>query len=179
MHQKKLIDDQTLDDQIVTVLVGGNETSALSMSHIILMMAMHPEVQERAFQEIKDAHETQTSPSDVDILSKLDYLEMCIKEAIRLFPVAPFLARQNMEDIQLSNCTIPKDTILILSCHHLHRNKEVWGPNADLFDPDNFLPDKVASRHAYSYLPFSGKIFLTTAEESSPLYCAAVWNTII
>lgn len=53
------------------------------------------------------------------------------------------------------NCTVPKGTMLILSFHYLHRNKEVWGPNADLFDPDNFLPEKVASRHAYSYLPFS------------------------
>ncbi len=45
--------------------------------------------------------------------------------------------------------------MLILSFHHLHRNKEVWGANADRFDPDNFLPENVASRHAYSYLPFS------------------------
>lgn len=144
-----------LDDQILTILVGGNETSALTTSHVMLMLAMHPEIQEKAFQEIKDAHETQTSHSDAEILSKLDYLEMCIKETMRLFPVGPFLGRQNVEDVKLSNCTVPKGTMLILSFHYLHRNKEVWGPNADLFDPDNFLPEKIASRHAYSYLPFS------------------------
>lgn len=43
----------------------------------------------------------------------------------------------------------------MLSFHYLHRNKEVWGPNADCYDPDNFLPEKIAARHAYSYLPFS------------------------
>lgn len=66
------------------------------------MLAMHPEVQERAFQEIKAAHETQTSPTDAEIVAKLDYLEMCIKETMRLFPVGPFLARQNTDDIKIS-----------------------------------------------------------------------------
>ncbi|KAG4069559.1 hypothetical protein HA402_006925 [Bradysia odoriphaga] len=138
------------------MLVAGNDTTALTMSHIILMLAMHPEVQEKAFQEIKDCHETQTSLTDAEIMAKLVYLEMCVKESMRLFPVGPFMGRQTTEDVKLSNCTVPKGTMLILSCHHLHRNKEVWGPNADKFDPDNFLPEKVASRHAYSYLPFSG-----------------------
>lgn len=155
LHQKKLIDDQLLDDQILTMLVGGNETSALTMSNVILMLAMHPEIQEKVFHEIKDVHESQTSHSDAEVLSKLDYLEMCIKESLRLFPVAPFIARQNSEDIKLSNCVVPKDTILMLSFYNLHRNKEVWGPNADMFDPNNFLPEKIASRHVYQYLPFS------------------------
>lgn len=67
-----------------------------------------------------------------------------------------FLGRINEDDIKLSNCTVPKRTILIMSCYYLHRNKETWGPNADMFNPENFLPDKIASRHPYSYLPFSG-----------------------
>ncbi|KAJ6636722.1 Cytochrome P450 4C1 [Pseudolycoriella hygida] len=155
LHNQKLIDDRMLDDEILTILVGGNETTALTTSHVILMLAMHPDIQERAFQEIKSVHETQTSHTTTDILTKLNYLEMCIKETMRLYPVAQFLARQNLQEIKLSNCTVPKGTMLIMSFHHLHRNKEVWGPNADRFDPDNFLPEKIASRHAYSFLPFS------------------------
>lgn len=163
LHYKKLIGEELLDDHILTILAAGNETSALTISQVILMLAMHPDVQEKAFQEVKDAHETQTSESDAEILAKLDYIEMCIKETMRLFPVGPFLGRENTEDIQLSNCIAPKGTMLILSCHYLHRNKEVWGPNADMFDPDNFLPEKVASRHAYSFLPFSGNVSIATA----------------
>lgn len=63
---------------------------------------MHPEYQERVFEEIKDAHETQTSPTDAEAITKLNYLEMCIKEAMRIFPIAPFVARRISEDIKLS-----------------------------------------------------------------------------
>lgn len=58
------------------------------------------------------------------------------------------------QNFPTGNCTAPKGSVLLLSCHYLHRNKAVWGPNADVFNPDNFLPEKVASRHPYSYLPF-------------------------
>lgn len=155
LYNRNLVNDRLLDDHILTILVGGNETCALTVSHVVLMLAMHPEIQEKVFQECKDTHETQSSHTDAEIIAKLDYLEMCIKDTMRLFPVAPFIGRETVDDIKLSNCTVPKGTMLILSFYHLHRNKEVWGPNADLFNPDNFLPEKVASRHVYSYGPFS------------------------
>lgn len=55
------------------------------------MLALHPECQERVFDELKNAHQTQTCDTDYDVITKLDYLEMCIKETMRLFPIAPFI----------------------------------------------------------------------------------------
>lgn len=52
--------------------------------------------------------------------------------------------------IFVGNCTVPKDTVIIMSVYYLQRNKDVWGPNADMFNPDNFLPEKMATRHPYS-----------------------------
>lgn len=37
----------------------------------------------------------------------------------------------------------------------MHRNREVWGEDAESFNPDHFLPEKSTGRHLYSYLPFS------------------------
>lgn len=38
--------------------------------------------------------------------------------------------------------------------YHIHRNPKQW-PSPHSFDPDNFLPNRVAERHPYAYVPFS------------------------
>jgi Cytochrome P450 len=37
----------------------------------------------------------------------------------------------------------------------LHRKKEIWGEDAEKFDPENFHPDRANERHNYSFLPFA------------------------
>ncbi|KAJ6636721.1 putative cytochrome P450, partial [Pseudolycoriella hygida] len=150
-----LIDDRMVADQIQTIIVGGNETTALTSSHVILMLAMHQDVQERAFQEIKSAHASQYSDTDAEVMTKLNYLEMVIRETMRILPVGPFLGREALEDVKISKCTIPKGALILLAFHVLHRDKSVWGPNPEKFNPEHFLPQKVAQRHPYSFLPFS------------------------
>lgn len=51
---------------------------------------------------------------------------------------------------------IPKGTKIGIVISKMHRDPNIWGPSCDKFDPDNFLPEKVAARHPYSYLPYSG-----------------------
>jgi cytochrome P450 family 4 len=60
------------------------------------------------------------------------------------------------EDVKLASndYTIPAGTTVVLGIFKLHRNPENF-PNPERFDPDNFLPEKAAARHYYSYIPFS------------------------
>lgn len=50
---------------------------------------------------------------------------------------------------------VPAGVSLLMPIYSLHRNPKIWGPNADKFDPENFLPENVAKRHPCSYIPFS------------------------
>jgi len=149
--------EKIVKEQIETVVIAGNETSALTLSYVLLMLAMHPHIQERVYDELRSVYDTQTEDSTYEQIQKLPYLDSVLKEGMRLFPVAPFLVRTVCADIQLSNCTAPKDAFIMLSLYNLHRNEQEWGPNADDFDPDNFLlSERVSARHPYSFLPFSG-----------------------
>lgn len=50
---------------------------------------------------------------------------------------------------------IPSGCLLSLHIYHVNRNKTEW-PNAETFNPDNFLPENIQGRHPYAFVPFSG-----------------------
>uniref|UniRef100_A0A1B6DUW3 Cytochrome P450 n=1 Tax=Clastoptera arizonana TaxID=38151 RepID=A0A1B6DUW3_9HEMI len=78
-----------------------------------------------------------------------------VRESLRLFPTIPYLARHITEDTTLpSGYTIPDGCGVIIPFIRLHRDPEQY-PNPNVFDPDNFLPERVSTRHPYSFCPFS------------------------
>uniref|UniRef100_A0A182JLK8 Uncharacterized protein n=1 Tax=Anopheles atroparvus TaxID=41427 RepID=A0A182JLK8_ANOAO len=146
---------QEITDHIYTMIAAGNETSATQAAHACLLLAMHPEVQERAAAEVCELLDGDVEYTH-ETLKQMVYLERVIKESQRLCPVAAVYGRKAIEPIQLDEFVIPKGFILLMNVFALHRQKEFWGPNADKFDPDHFLPERVRQRHPYAYLPFSG-----------------------
>ncbi|PSN42807.1 Cytochrome P450 4c3 [Blattella germanica] len=110
-------------------------------------------------------------------LQEMKYLECCIKEALRLYPSVPVIARHLTEDIEIvknardpkcnsiplfttnylfisAHYTIPAGTTAIIVTYMLHRNPQIY-PQPEKFNPDNFLPENVLGRHPYAYIPFS------------------------
>lgn len=61
----------------------------------------------------------------------------------------------NIVYLSKESCTVPEGVSAVLIIMHTHRDSNIW-PNPLKFDPDRFLPEEVAKRHPYSYLPFSG-----------------------
>ncbi|XP_055543416.1 uncharacterized protein LOC129728966 [Wyeomyia smithii] len=139
-----------------TVILAGNDTSALSLAYTCLFLAMYPHIQNKVYAEIQHNLPDKGWPITLESLKQLEFMDMCIKETLRLCPVVPNIARQTIKNISIDGQAVPKDSIIILSLYTLHRRVDFWGPNASQFNPENFHPDRAKQRHPYAYLPFSG-----------------------
>ncbi|XP_050316678.1 probable cytochrome P450 313a4 [Bactrocera neohumeralis] len=139
-----------------TMLAASYETSAAVLYTCMLMLAMHPEIQERVFQEIRSVFPIEVISVEYEDLKKLPYLDMFFSEALRLAPPISFIARKTAQDSEICpGVILPKGAQIAISIYELHRRKEIWGPDASRFNPDNFLPENIVKRHPYSYMPFS------------------------
>jgi cytochrome P450 len=108
-----------------------------------------------------------------DHLKQLTYLDLVIKESLRLWPTFPHIARCPSEDIEIGELfnvcnllndilvfhaggyTIPARTNVLIPVIHVHRDKALWGQDANDFKPERFKPENFEKIHPYAYLPFS------------------------
>lgn len=138
-----------LRDNLLTFIVAGHETTALTLAWSLYLLAFDPEVQARAAIEA-DAALGGRVASAAD-LPRLPYLRQVVEEALRLYPPAAFLSRTARRPDSLGGREVrPGDTIM-LPIYALHRHRLLWD-RPDAFDPDRFAPG--VSRDRFAFLPF-------------------------
>uniref|UniRef100_A0A6P4FFI3 Probable cytochrome P450 313a2 n=1 Tax=Drosophila rhopaloa TaxID=1041015 RepID=A0A6P4FFI3_DRORH len=133
------------------------ETTGLTVWHTMILLAMFPDCQDIAFEELKKVFPTNGDfeVTDED-LHKLEYLDRVLSETLRLIPPIPVAPRETSGDLHLSNgVTIPKEVVIAIDIFSTHRNPDIWGSEAETFNPDNFLQENILERHPYAYIPFS------------------------
>ncbi|CAG9762995.1 unnamed protein product [Ceutorhynchus assimilis] len=153
-----VINDEEIKEQVDTIMFEGHDTTAAGSSFFLCQMAAHPEIQDKVIQEVDEIFQGSNRPATFADTLEMKYLERCLLETLRLFPPVPIIARQLQQDVQLASNNdhvLPAGATIVIGTFKLHRLEEIYGPNAEKFDPDNFLPEKAASRHYYGFIPFS------------------------
>lgn len=82
----------------------GHDTTSAAISWCLFLLGSHPEYQDRCVQEINDILGPDTNRlATMAELAEMKFLECCIKEALRLYPSVPLIARHLNEDIKIGN----------------------------------------------------------------------------
>lgn len=139
------------------------------------MLAMHPEWQDRVYNEITSVLSTDDDDDDATLsyeqINQLVYLEMVLNETMRVLPLICLVFRVvSNESEKLSNgIVLPVGQIIALDIYRLHRSKAVHGPEADRFNPENFSPENVQQRHPYAFIPFTKGQRLCLGKKNEPI----------
>ncbi|XP_045466500.1 cytochrome P450 4C1-like isoform X2 [Harmonia axyridis] len=153
-HKGMNFTDKDLRDEVNTFFVGGTDTSAVTACFFLTMMGMHQDIQEKVYEEVMGVLGPEGQPTVKD-LNEMHFFERCLKETMRLFTPAPIILRKNTGgDLKISDGVIPVGASIAICFFYIHRSDLYWN-NPLKFDPDRFLPEEMAKRHPYTFLPFS------------------------
>ena len=117
---------------------------------------MHKDIQKKVTDEIDQFYEGEDGMIGNENLQNFPYMELVIKETMRLFTAGGIVARETSNEVNLSGYTIPKETVLVICAHQMHRNPKFWGLDANEFKPERFSPENIKNINPHAYVPFSG-----------------------
>lgn len=147
----KSMSDELLVDNIVSFLVAGYDTTALALTWTLYLLSQSPEWEQRILDEV--ARIAPSGPITSDHFSKLVSVQQVVKESLRLFPTAPIIVRDIIEDTDIDGVSIPAGTIGIIPIYAIHRHHDLWD-EPDRFNPERFSPDAKTRPSRFQYMPF-------------------------
>ncbi|XP_044742419.1 cytochrome P450 4C1-like [Chrysoperla carnea] len=149
------IDYKGIQEEVDTFVFEGHDTTSVAIVNMLMLLANHTEVQDKILEELYSVVGEDISKISYTDLQSLKYLEMCIKETLRLYPSVPFIARTLTEPLELKDgVVLPKGLLCNVHIYDLHHDAEYW-PEPEKFIPERFTEENCAKRNPFSYVPFS------------------------
>lgn len=140
-------------DEAVTLFLAGHETTANTLNWTWYLLAQNPEIEARLHEELDRVLQGRT-PTLAD-LANLPYLEMVVKESMRLYPPAWITGRQAIEDVEIGEYFVPKGGVVNLVFYMAHHDAR-WWPEPERFNPERFSAENEANLNKHAYTPFGG-----------------------
>lgn len=140
------VTDQQLRDEVMSIFVAGQETTALALTWTFFLLAEHPEQMVRLRTEVRETLGGRT-PEFADTTS-LRYTEMVVKESLRLYPPSWTIPRQAIHDCEIGGYFVPAGTSVTASQWVMHRDPRFFA------EPEQFRPERWAAGLEKSLPPF-------------------------
>lgn len=143
------LSEAALRDEAMTLFLAGHETTALTLTYALRLLALHPAEAELLQAEL--ARELGARAPGFEDLPRLPRLRAVLDESLRLYPPAWALGRQPLEDRVIAGIFVPRGTQLIVSPWILHRDPRFFS-EPERFKPSRWIDEPAPPR--YAYLPF-------------------------
>lgn len=150
-------------DEALNILLAGRDTTAALATFAVTMLADHPNVFARLRREVLDT----LGPNgkvNRESLREMKYLRAVLNETLRLYPSVPWNIRCPRKGVVWPGVDggkpiyIPGGTQIHYLPWLMQRRKDLWGPDAEEFDPDRFLDERVKEHlvpNPFIFLPFN------------------------
>ncbi|XP_049821133.1 cytochrome P450 4C1 isoform X2 [Aethina tumida] len=148
-NHKNYATDKEVVHHLSTIFSASEDTITVICSFALVLFGMYPNIQNKVVEELEEILGNSNRDIQLEDIEKLNYLEMCIKDVLRLFPIAPFIMRMSSKAMRIECCSC------VINIYAIHRDTNLWKYPNDFY-PEHFLPQEVKKRHNFAFLPFSG-----------------------
>jgi cytochrome P450 len=145
--------DRQLRDEIMTFLLAGHETTAVSLSWTWYLLSQHPEAAGKLQQELNQVLGGRAP--QLEDLARLPYTDKVVKESMRLYPPAWSLARTAAKEIEVGGYRLPVGANVVMSPWIMHRDPRFFD-RPEQFDPDRWTAQATQQLPRFAYFPFGG-----------------------
>ncbi|CAI9741134.1 cytochrome P450 3A8 [Octopus vulgaris] len=150
---KRGITDDEILAQSVIIFLAGYETTASTLTFFTHSMATNPETQQKLYEEITEV--LGEDLPDYDNVQKLPYLDMCMDETLRMYPIGTSLDRQCNKACTIKGVKFPEKLTVRIAVDALHYDPKYY-PEPEKFIPERFSEEAKSKQIPFTYLPFGG-----------------------
>ncbi|XXG55986.1 hypothetical protein AAC387_Pa03g3525 [Persea americana] len=147
---KKTFSVEEMVEECKTFFFAGKQSTSNLLTWTTVLLAMNPEWQKLAREEVLEVCGSRDIPTKDDI-AKLKTLGRIVNESLRLYPPVVATIRRAKADVEVGGYKIPCGTELLIPILAVHHDTKIWGRDAADFNPSRF---RDPSRHPMGFIPF-------------------------
>lgn len=168
--------DRQLRDEVLTLFLAGHETTALTLTWTLYLLAQHPDVEAKLRTEVQAV--LGNRPATAGDKPNLKYAEQVIQESLRLYPPAWVMGRSALEDCIIGGHPVAQGSTIIISQWVAHRNPRFF-PDPETFRPERWEGDFARTLPKYACFPFGGGPRVCIGNTFALMECVLVLVTLL
>jgi len=145
--------DEDVSGNVLTMLLAGEDTTANTLAWMMWLLHRHPDAAQRVADEARAVLGDAAMPTRHEDLARLDFIEACAHEAMRLKPVAPLVIQQAVRDTVVAGIAIPAGTLVMCLMRPAAVDERHFA-EAAAFKPERWLTGVSASSAKRVAMPF-------------------------